>query len=250
MASRQMSYRLYGTYTTPSTSYTVTRNHVEHVRVKLRAGGQAHARVDARIPLLNSPELLAKYWRLDFDDDPTAINTDADAAVDWIVPNGGIFDPTKLIGGVWHASGAIEARPLNDFIGNTTIDVRCRNTSVGGNGAVIRVHADRQGGTHAPIFCYLQLQSDGTQTLSLYGKSSDAADILLFTRSRLPNDFVRIRLTIVPASNVVNLQINDEDQGTFAYTTYAPTGNDRFVTIFADTSAARFDYADVRVATP
>jgi hypothetical protein len=61
---------------------------------------------------------------------------------------------------------------------------------------------------------------------------------------------VRFRLTILPQNNVVNLQINDEDQGTFTYPTYAPSSTtDRFLTVYADTSQAEFDYADVRVAT-
>jgi hypothetical protein len=121
---------------------------------------------------------------------------------------------------------------------------------VGGNGAVIQIHADRQGGTHAPILCYVQLQSNGTQSLKLYGKASDATNVLLFKRDGLPNDFLRIQLTILPASNVVNLQINDLYQGAFAYPTYAPSTNDRFLKVFADTSAAEFDYVDLRVAAP
>jgi hypothetical protein len=250
MSSRQMFYKLYGTYSTPGTSYDVARGRVKHVRVMLRAGSQAHARVDARIPLLNAPELLSDYWRLDFDEDPTQTDADGDGTDDWAVAGGGSFDNDTLVDGVWHASGALETRPLSDFTQNTTIEVRCRNTSVGGNGAVIRIHADRQGGLHAPLFAYLQLQADNTQTLTLYGKSADATSVQLAKCQGLPNDFVRIRLTIVPASNVVNLQINDEDQGTFTYPTYAPTTNDRFLTLFADTSAARFDYAEVRVAAP
>ena len=81
----------------------------------------------------------------------------------------------RAISGVWQPAVALESRPLHDFTGITTISVSCRNTSVGGNGAVIQIHADRQGGTHAPILCYVQLQSDGTQSLTLHGKSSDCS---------------------------------------------------------------------------
>jgi hypothetical protein len=51
----------------------------------------------------------------------------------------------------------------------------------------------------------------------------------------------------LPSSNVVNLQINGEDQGTFTYPTYAPSADDRFVSISTDTSTSDFDYAEVRV---
>jgi hypothetical protein len=248
MSSRQDYYRLYGTYTTPGSSYDVVRDHVEHVRVILRAGSQASARIDASIPLDNTPELLSGYWRLDFDTSPTATDADGSGAVDWATTGGGAFATGNLSGGVWNASGAIETRPLNDFTSLTTVEVACRNSTVGGNGAVIRINADRQGGLHAPVFTYLQRQSDGTQTLTLYGKSSDSANVQLARVQRLPDDFVRIRLTIDPTNNIVNLQLNGEDQGTFTYPTYAPSNSDRFLTMYADTSAAQFDYAEVRVA--
>jgi hypothetical protein len=250
ISNRQIYYRLYGSYNTPGSQYSVTRNIVRQIQLALRTGDQGYARVDASVPLLNRPEQLAKYWRVDFDSNPTTHDCDRDGTADWAVTGGGSFDTNNLAYGVWTATDALESRPLNDFTGVTTIDVGFRNTSVGGNGAVVQIDADRQSGVHAPIRAYLQLKSDGTQTLSLYGKSSDATNVPLFSRSNLPNEMIRMRLKIVPANNVVNLQINDEDQGSFVYSTYAPTTNDRFLKLYADTSAAQFDYAEVRVATP
>ena len=249
MTARQMYYRLYGFYTTPGPSYDVTRNFVSHVRLVLQSGDLAHARLDASVPLVNVPELLAAYWRADFNANPTATNANGDSVADWALASGGSFDTATLVNGVWYAAGALETRPPSDFTTTTTVEVRCRNTTVGGNGAVVRINADRQGSLYAPLLLYVQRQADGTQTVSLLGKTSDAATKQLFTRSRLAGDFIRFRLTIVPQSNIVNLQINDEDQGTFTYPTYAPsTGSDRFLTLYAHTSLAEFDYVDVRVA--
>ena len=113
---------------------------------------------------------------------------------------------------------------------------------------MVAIYADRQGGSYAPILVYLQKQSDGTQTLTLNGKTSDAVTKQLFSRSRLSSGFVRFRVTIVPQSDVVNLQINDEDQGTFTYPTYAPTSTtDRYLTISSDTSSSEFDYVEAAV---
>jgi hypothetical protein len=253
MPTRQVYYRLYGTYTTPSTTYNVTRNYVSHVGVALRTGALAHSRVETRVPLRNLPELLAAYWRADFGTNPTFTNANGDTVADWLQP-AGVFDPATLSGGVWQPAAALETRPLSDFTTTTFVDVRCRNTTTGGNGAVVRINADRQGGQYAPLLVYVQRQLDGaqyTQNLTLLGKTSDAATKVLFTRTRLPDEFVRFRLTILPQYNVVNLTINDEDQGTFTYPTYAPaTATDRFLTLYRDTSLAEFDYADVRVATP
>jgi hypothetical protein len=248
MPTRMMFGRVYGTYTTPGPSYNITRNFVTHTRLLLQAGESSHSRIDASIPLANLPAYVSAYWRADFDLNPSSTNANGDSVADW-APASGSFDSSNLISGVWHAAGALETRPPNDFTTTSIVEARCRNTTVGGNGAVLRINADRQGGAYAPLLVYVQRQSDGTQTLSLLGKTSDAATTTLFSRTRLGTGFIHVRLTVLPQNNVVNLQINNEDQGTFTYPTYAPsTTNDRFVTCYGDTSLAEFDYVDVRVA--
>jgi pilin/secretion family protein with methylation motif len=248
MTTRQMWGRVYGTYSTPGTTYNVTRNYVPTVRIALQSGSQGYARVDASAPLRNLPELVTSYWRTDFDRSPTATNGNGDTAADWAVTGGGSFDTSRLANGVWNATGGIETRPLADFTTTTTVEVRCRNTTVGGNGAVCLIYADRQGGQYAPILVYLQRQSDGTQTLTLSGKTSDSLTSSLFSRTKLSGNFVRYKLTILPNNNFVNLQINGEDQGTYTYPTYVPSGTtDRFLTLTTDSSASEFDYVDVRV---
>jgi hypothetical protein len=250
MTTRQMWGRLYGTYTTPGTSYNVTRSYVSSIRIALQSGSQATSRIDASAPLRNLPELLSTYWRTDFDRDPTTTNGNGDTVADWALTGGGTFDSTKLSNGIWTATGAIETRPLADFTTTTSVEVRCCNTTSGGNGAVMCLNADRQGGQYAPILVYLQRQSDGSQTLTLNGKTSDSAFKQLYSRSRLSSGFVRYKVTILPANNLVNLTINDEDQGTYTYPTYVPTGTtDRYLTVYANGSAAQFDYVDARVST-
>lgn len=249
MTARQVFYRLYGTYTTPDTTYNFTRNYVSQVGLLLQAGSQTHSRIDARIPLGNFPELLSAHWRADFSINPTTTNANGDGVADWAVAGNGTFDAATLINGAWYATGALETRPLSNFATTTIVETRCRNTTVGGNGAVVRINADRQGGQYAPLLVYIQRQSDGSQTLTLNGKTSDAAIKQLYTHANLSSEFVRFRLTILPQNNVVNISINDEDQGTFNYPTYAPSSSsDSYLTLFADTSLAEFDYVDVRVA--
>jgi hypothetical protein len=249
MPVRQMFCKFYGTYTTPGTTYNVTRNYVSHVTLALQVGTQSHSRIDASIPLQNVPELVSTYWRADFDRNPTTKNTNGDSVADFAAASG-TFDPATLIGGIWYASGALETRPLSDFTTTTVVEARCRNTSVGGLGAVVQINADRQSGHYAPLLVYVKLQSDGTQTLTLLGRTSDSDYKQLFTRQRLPAEFIRFRLTILPQSNAVNLTIKDEDQGTFTYPTYAPTSTtDRYMMLYGSSSLAEFDYVDVRVGT-
>jgi hypothetical protein len=247
MNTRRLYYRLHGTYTLPGLSHNLTRNFVSHVQLVLQSGGQSHARIDTSVPLVNLPEQLSAYWRADFDRDPTSIDSNGDGTSDWAMAAGASFDSANLIGGIWHAMGALETRPLNDFTKTTIVEVSCRNTSVGGNGAVVHISADRQSGLHAPLTVNVKLQADGTQTLTLLGKTSDSNSITLFTYPRLSNDLITFRLTIVPHLDLVNLHINDEDQGTYSYPVYAPSTSDRYVTLYANASLAEFDYVDVRV---
>jgi len=195
------------------------------------------------------PEFLSAYWRTDFDRDPTATDMNGDAVADWALAGGATFDEATLINGIWYANASLETRPLNDFTQTTIVEVCCRNATVGGDGVVVRINADRQLGVYAPIIVHVQRLNDDTQTLTLYGRTSDAAKKRLFARSHLTTDFVRFRLTIVPQHDLVNLTINDEDQGSFIYPTYVPSSTtDRYLTLYPDTSLAEFDYVDVRVA--
>jgi hypothetical protein len=247
MPSRQIFYKVRGTYTLPGPSHNIVRTYVSHVQLSLQSGDQGHARVDTSVPLVNRPEQLSSYWRTDFDSDPTTTDTDGDGAYDWAMAGGASLDAGTLIGGLWHAAGALETRPPNDFTNTTIVEVRCRNTDPSGNGAVVRITADRQNGLHAPLKVVLKLQPDRqSQTLTLLGQTSDSNSVTLFTRPRLSSEFVTFRLTIVPDLDLVNLHINDEDQGTYTYPVTAST-TDRFATMYADASFAEFDYADVRV---
>lgn len=255
VSTRQFYYRLYGTYTTPGPTYDVTRKYLSNVAVRLQTSAQAHSRVDASISLTNLPELLSAYWRTDFDTDPTVSDVNGDGTADWQaavaveIPGALPYDPATLVGGLWQVTGKLQTQPLDDFSNPTTVEVRFRNTStVGGNGAVVRINADWGSGLHAPLLAKLQRQSDGTQSFSLVGKSSDVTDVVLLQQSNLNGEFVRCRLTILPEYDLVNVRINDEDLGTFSYPTYAPTTTNRLVAVYGDTTDAEFDYVEVRVS--
>ena len=257
MSTRETYYRVYGTYTTPGPTYNVTRNYLAGVRVQLQTSSQNHSRIDSSVHLENEPELLSSYWRTDFDADPTTIDANGDDDADWEaaqpttdeVSNPAPYDPVSLIGGVWYASGKLCTRPLHVFSNLTAVEVRLRDTSPGGSGAVAWINADWQNGLHAPLAISVQLQADGTQSLWLIGKPDAATEKILFAQHRLSTDFIRCRLTILPDQDLVNIQLNDEDLGTYSYPTYAPSSTDQFLAVYGDTTSAEFDYVEVRVSS-
>ena len=147
---------VYGTYTTPGTTYNVTRNFVTHVRLALQAGGESHARVDASVPLTNMPELLSSYWRTDFDRNPTTTNANGDASADWAMAGGAVryghADQRRLV--CHRRAGNAAASRFH-----TNNDRRSPLPQLVASAATapcLRINADRQGGQYAPILIYLR----------------------------------------------------------------------------------------------
>jgi prepilin-type N-terminal cleavage/methylation domain-containing protein len=252
---KQVFYRLYGTYTTPGPDIEVPRSLLASVRVTLQVGAQHYSRLETSIPLANRPEVLAAYWRTDFDHDPTSDDVNGDDTNDWQasdtaaseVANPAPYAPDSLVGGIWHSSGKLTTRPLNDFAATTIAEVAFRDTLPGGSGAMMQINADWSAGQYSPLLLRAQMASNGTQTLRLTSIPSGAAEVVVYEQTGLSSDVIRCRLTILPNDNLVNIRINNEDQGTYAYSSYNATGSDRAVSLFGDTGEAEFDYAEVRV---
>jgi hypothetical protein len=242
------------TYDTVATATTpVVRTNLTRVQVKLQTGEESHSRIDAAIPLIGRPEQLAAFWRTDFDSDPTGAEADGDGAADWTAAGGATFGlvagPGELQNGTWYANGSLATNPGNDFSSVTVVELRCKNMAASGVAAdVLQMNADRSGGTYAPLVLRLEKQADGSQTLTLVGKPTSVTEQSLKVVDNLVDDYMRIRLTIQPDTNLVSLQVNEVGDdvlgGPFVYPTHSPTSTDRTVSIGG---GAKFDYVEVRV---
>ena len=246
-AGKAMLYYAYGTISVDGPTQAVTRQYVTGLHVALRTGTDSDARLDTNIHTLNTPELLTAFWQLDFSANPTTLDLTRDGTADWVRRDGQAFNMASLAGGVWQADSTLDTRPLNDFTGITTANVRFRNTTVGGNGAVFWINADWSGGTFIPLFAYLQLQADGTQTLTVYCKQDSTTAVSLVSLAGLPSGFVNLRLVIDPGYDTVNIKVNDANAGTFTYTPFAQSNSDRFATVQASGSSAEFDSVSIRI---
>jgi hypothetical protein len=254
MSTKQLYYRLYGTYTTPGPTYDVTRSYLSNVAVRLQTSAQAHSRVDASISLTNLPELLSAYWRTDFDTDPTVSDVNGDGTADWQAAEAvGIvgavpYDASSLSEGTWRVKGQLQTQPLNDFSKPTTVEVRLRDTSAGGSGAITWINADWGNGLAASLAIGVWQETAGTQSFWMGAQTSDVTWKVLLEQDTLTTEFVRCRLTFLPEHDLVNVEINGQDMGTFSYPTYAMSSNDRFLYVYGDTDTAEFDYVEVRVS--
>lgn len=249
-SSRNVFYRLYGTYATVGTPVDVKRSRIAAVRVTLQTDDTPHSRIESSTSLKNEPTQVSAVWRADFEPDPlnptaldpTAIDVDGNGYAsnehDWMMGSGA-FAVNAVNNGQWTVSGSLQSRPLNNFTDVTSIDARCRL------GGVLRINADRQGGTHGPLIVRV-VSSGGKQTLTLSGESAASTEKVLATVERLPTNWVRFRLLIVPQENCVRLTVNDRMIGTYAYPPpYNTNTTDRCISVSG--TGSQFDYVEACV---
>jgi len=244
---RALRFMIYGTYSHPGPTQTATRDYITSVNIALQAGDDPLSRVFTTARTLNTPELLSGMWETDFDDDPT-LDHNGDGDPDWVLRDGGTFDKMLLVGGSWRLDAPLITSPANDFTALTTAEVSFRNTSLGGMGAIFWINVGRTGSNYASIVAYLQLQADATQTLTVSHLRDEITIEPLVTVPGLPSDFVNLRLLIDPVLGTVNVQADDQDQGTYRYSRYSGSPGDRFATLSATGTTAEFNSVSIRVA--
>jgi prepilin-type N-terminal cleavage/methylation domain-containing protein len=246
-SGRSLVCRLYGKVTMPGPSQYATSRYLTGVRMTLAAGDERAVAVQTTVQTLNTPELLAAYWEADFDTDPTKVDVNGDGAGDFTRRDNASFSIASITGGLWNGSTILDTRPLCDFAQQTIIDVRLRSTTIG-SAATFTINADWTGNTAATIYASVVLQSDNTQTLTVYSKNDNATAVPLLTAARLPNTLLDLRLLIDPALDTVNIKISGVDKGTYNYFLFTPATQEQFASIYSAPGSAEFDYVRIRVA--
>jgi prepilin-type N-terminal cleavage/methylation domain-containing protein len=237
---------VYGTECTAGPPQTATYTYITMVPVTLRTGDDDATRVSAAAHLLNTPEVLSGFWELDFTSNPTTLDVNGDGLPDWTQRGGGTFNAGTIANGLWTPAATLDTYPDHDFDQLTVATMRARSTSTSGAGAELRLNVDCAANTCATITARLRLQTNATQTLTVYHQAGAAVQRKLVTVSGLPATLVTVRLLVDPSLNTVNVNVDGADRGTFYYVMYSPSDVDRFASVQA-LSAAQFDYVSVRV---
>lgn len=248
-STKTLVSQLYGKLTTSSGTQTLSSNYLTSMAVSLRPTGSS-ATQQSTAPLLNHPEMLSGKWELDFTKNPTTVDINGDNAMDFVVHGGSAFDTSQLntTTGVWTTSSTqLDTNTGNDFSKTTIVDVKLKNTTVGGTGATFAMNALRSGSNCVPISASLALQSDGTQTLTISKKTNDSTTQTVIYIPGLPAQPVQLHLIIVPTTNAISVTVNDVQKGTFSLTPYASTDASRYASIAASGSTAEFSYFRIRV---
>jgi len=249
--AQTLRYKIHGTYRTPGGLHTVTRKFISGIRASLQVGSSVDSTLHSSFPLINMPESLSRFWKLDFDVDPTTTDADFDDGTDWAVRGGDIFDTDQLNFGVWHPDESVlETLPDYDFRSLTTVALRMRSTSVGGKGAVFEISADHSNGRRIPLKVYLSLQPDGTQTVTAEKRVNDSTWVTLDQVSGLSNDFIDVRLVINPDTNIVAVSYDGTELGAYDYLPFDQGTVDKLACIYEDVGDAEFDFVSIRVSKP
>ena len=246
---RSLRYYIHGHVILPGPTQTATRQYVTGARITLQATDDPDARAVTATRLLNTPEALSAIWEVDFNADPT-IDRNGDSYGDWTHRDANTFKPAQLNAGVWEmpkGESPLDTQPDTDFTKLTTVQVRFRAASDGGNGVAFWINADWSGGLFAPLVAHLK-HSSGVQTLTVYTKKDNASRTALVTLPDLPEDFITVRLLIDPDQNIVNVKVDGVEHGTHRYAPFAPPGEDRFASLTTDEADAEIDYVSIRVS--
>ena len=199
--------------------------------------------------MVNHPELLSTRWELTFNQNPTALDVNGDGLLDWVVDGGGTFNMASLAANSWTTSGTfLDTSPANSFATTTVVDLRWQNTTTTGNGAVFSINALRSGSTCAPVVVYLDLQADGTQTLTVNEQLTAGSLQNLITIPGLPSGLVDLHLIIDPVSKGICVRVNNVYYGTYPLMLVSTGSSSTFASIGASSnSTAVFTYARIRV---
>jgi prepilin-type N-terminal cleavage/methylation domain-containing protein len=236
---------LYGKLTRSSTTQYVTTTYMSAMQILLRAGPATNQSVQTTAQTLNHPGLFSGYWEAKFNTDPTKLDVNGDGIMDWTVHGGGTFNTANLVSGAWQANGVqLDSQPANNFTNHTVVDLRLCATSAG-SWAGFNINAARSGSTCAPILGQLTLQSDGTQSLTVWRKLNDATPDGLLTITGLPNQPVDLHLIIDPSFGTAGIRVNNVEYGSFAYNTFTSSDTSACLSLMSSGSA-QFSYARVQ----
>ncbi len=193
-----------------------------------------------------------RWWELDFDADPTSLDTNGDGLPDWRTRSGRSFPASELGGGVWRTTGLnLDTNPDHDFDVPTSVHLRFRSTSTSvDGGAVFWLNADASATGFGAVHADLSLQASGLQELALYGRTGSIAggtrDVEMVRLAELPDALVDLWLLLVPSTNDVTIWLQGMNQGSYSYADIeGDSGNPAATLLGAGGGEAVFDYVRI-----
>jgi len=243
--TNSLLFQLYGKLTQPGATQYVNSRYFTSMGIALQTGSPNNPTVRTTSVLLNHPEYLSNFYELSFNTVPTAVDVNGDGAFDWVVRGGGTIPSGSISSGSWNTTTTtLDTAAGSDYANVTVIDLRFRSTASGASPA-IALNALRKGSICAPLNVALQLQADGTQTLTVAGKTSDAISTVLLNKPRLSNGACDLRLIVDPIKVSVGVILNTVPIGTYPLPRFASSDASRTLSLLPG-GGGQFQYVRVR----
>jgi hypothetical protein len=240
---KTLQYAVTGSYTTVTSTNKISQRAFTRVELTLQIGDQSSALIHTGTPLMNEPPDQINRWQARFDTDPTSVDDNADGVADWTASS---FDEAELSQGSWQApQSSVELRTASthDFAGDVDVQlvVRCEQDKTPfGVFAAFPFHRD--GAKCRGVALALGRQSDGLQSLRLYGGATVSAPMHTIVRD-LPNRLIHVRLLSLAQLGQVVLWVDGRYLG--SYPSDSVAWSDQFASLRTMNSSAQIDLFEI-----
>lgn len=234
-SDRALRHAVKGRVITPGTPLEVTRRWIKEVEISLQVDANTNSRIASRFQLTNRPEVLSGYHHIDFSSDPTEHDTDGDETVDWISQAGGGFYGDSLFDGVWTVDSVLQSEMTSGRSLPIHIAAVWSSTATGTEGVTMILTAPVSASRYCVFKVGNNLQSDGTQTITLYdyvGSIYTAKEVV----SKVTSGMVEVQLYFDPTTQLVRLMVDDVDFGAFQISSHSASLSTAALSLAADAS--------------
>lgn len=240
---QSMLYRLYGQEVSdPGTDIVFSHEHIVSITIELDSSLNETGRIARSVRLLQSPEVLDRFWEASFDVSPTRVDLDNDATMDWSYVGAPHIPAGDLANGIWTARSTLTAQPSSVFNKPATVDVRFCTAGVSRAVVLGPLHVDANGDV-LPVMMVLRSGGTGVYELAFY---NDLAESTPYGVVPIAGEgMVDVRLIVLPNSDTVALWVNGDFIGSAIFNR-RPDNGLRGFQLYGQGNQAKF--ADVRVA--
>ena len=194
---------------TTATDFVVSREHVAAITATIQRDSSTYE-IQRRTQMFQAPPVVDQFWDADFSAQPILLDMNNDGTADWGHGGGVSIPDSDLDDGVWEAGLQLYALPTANLTGVIRINARMRAQS--GKTLIINgpYHVN-SGGQVLSLIAVLENDDSGGQALVIYNDAAQTRPVAEF--DDLGDDWLDIRMTLLPEEGLLQVDINDEDYG-------------------------------------
>lgn len=247
-STRSLMYRVYGVKRSKAhMDESVAIPRLSMANFRLATTALSATPLHAGVEFANRPFDATHQALTNFSDWSLTDDSNSDGTTDWTMSTTSSTSSSSVASGLWTASN--RALTLNGTIpaGSTVLSrVVCRDTSSNAGGVQIRVSVPTTGvSTHLSGLLTLELQSDGTQTLTVSEETGVGVFARLAVSPQLSSGLQDIHCVMNPSSRTLHVWVNGVWMGAHRISLVASPSVTATVQIQAGAGNCEFDRCEV-----